>query len=185
MLIFVTRVVILTLATVLIARSGAACYAGALPPRDLVNRATVIVLAKAVQARHLPPTIGTKDVVEFVVDETLKGSAPSGPLLLPGTISDWDDFNDGPVPYTFVRPGGRGGNCFATSYRQGGSFLLLFQSLRNGQKTPWEQLSGQSPSDSSRHDLTTSWAALAPTNEQVHGLDDPWIVWVRQRLALR
>jgi hypothetical protein len=180
-----TRVAIVTLVTVLIARPGAACYAGAVPPQDLVNQATVIVLARAVQARHPPQTIGTKDIVEFVVDETLKGSAPSGPLLLPGTISDWDDFNDGPVPYTFVRPGGRGGNCSATSYRQGGSFLLLLQALRNGQKTPWERLSEQSPLESSRHDLTTSWAALSPTNEQVHGLDDPWIVWVRQRLTLR
>jgi hypothetical protein len=40
-----------------------------------------------------------------------------------------DDRNDRPVPYDFIRPGGRGGNCFALAYRPGAEYLLL---LRRG-----------------------------------------------------
>ena len=31
--------------------------------------------------------------------------------------------------------------------------------------------------------LTPYWAALAATNEQVFGQDDPWVEWVRHELA--
>jgi hypothetical protein len=31
--------------------------------------------------------------------------------------------------------------------------------------------------------LTPYWAPLLPTNEQLHGPDDPWLAWVRTRVA--
>jgi len=36
-----------------------------------------------------------------------------GELILNGQLEDRDDYNDRGVPYEFVRPGGRKGNCYA------------------------------------------------------------------------
>jgi hypothetical protein len=81
-----------------------------------------------------------------------------------------DDRNDRPVPYDFIRPGGRGGNCFALAYRPGAEYLLL---LRRGEHS----------SDAQPTDLTPYWASLSPTNEQLlEGSNDPWVVWVSQEL---
>ena len=68
-----------------------------------------------------------------------------------------------PLPYRFVRPGGRGGSCFANSYRRGAQFLLF---LKKG----WAG-------------FTTNFSALGPTNEQLTGVDDPWVKWVRAYLS--
>jgi hypothetical protein len=81
-------------------------------------------------------------------------------LILPGYLVDRDDFNDQQPPYTFVRPGGRSGSCFANSYRSGGQFLLFLKKAKAGEPT-------------------VNWYALAPVNEQLHSDDDPWLLWVR------
>jgi hypothetical protein len=60
--------------------------------------------------------------IRFQVIGVLKGSAVGSELVLPGFLVDIDDFSDQRVPYTSVRSAGRGGNCFADAYRQGGSF---------------------------------------------------------------
>jgi hypothetical protein len=122
---------------------------------------------------RLPRTDGISGIVEFQIDETLKGTVQTGPLRLEGSLTDKDDFNEKPLSDTFVRREGRHGNCFATSYRQSGTFLLLLR--MNGQKQPL--------SDTFRPELTPYWEPLAATNEQVHAADDPWVVWVRRRLA--
>ena len=109
--------------------------------------------------------LGAKGLVEFEVVAILKGPKLTDSVNVPGTLVERDDFNDVSVPYTFVRPGGRGGNCFAFGYRQGGEYLVFF---RPGKTT-----------------LTPYWAPLAAINEQVRGGEDPWVIWVRRQLSGR
>jgi hypothetical protein len=95
------------------------------------------------------------------VDELIQGRHAPTDLTLPGKFDPTDDFNDQPAPYHFVRPTGRWGSCYSDRYRRGASYLL-FLKTRDG---TW----------------TTHWDALAPLNEQLHGKDDPWVVWVRKQ----
>jgi hypothetical protein len=87
------------------------------------------------------------------VIETIRGLVLKE-VTLPGYLVDRDDFNDQRPPYTFVRPGGRAGSCFANSYRSGGQFLLFLATSKDGE-------------------LTVNWYALAPVNEQLHSDSDP------------
>jgi hypothetical protein len=64
--------------------------------------------------------------IDFTVLEVLKGELPSRTLRFNGVTSERDDRNDAAVPYQFVRPAGRQGNCFALEYRIGGEYLLLW-----------------------------------------------------------
>jgi hypothetical protein len=100
--------------------------------------------------------------IEFRVEEILKGENVPSTITLNGYLTERDDFNDRPVPYDFVRPGGRGGSCSAYEYRWGSEFLLFLK-----------KADGK---------LTIRWYALAPTNEQLRSADDPWIVWVKEQL---
>jgi hypothetical protein len=81
-------------------------------------------------------------------------------LLIEGRLVAGDDFNDQPPPYTFVRPAGRHGGCYASEYQTGAQFLLILKFHGDGSLTPY-------------------WEGLAPTNEQLHGPDDPWLKVVR------
>ncbi len=99
--------------------------------------------------------------IRFKVLETIRGAVGSE-AILPGILVDKDDFNDQPSPYTFVRPNGRKGNCFADSYRNGAQYLLLLKRTAAGE-------------------LTANWYALGPVNEQLHADDDPWVFWVRKQ----
>ena len=101
-------------------------------------------------------------MIDFEVLRVLKG--PDLPMIIrvPGKLTDPDDFNDQRPPYTFVRRGGRSGNCFAYGYREGAEFLLFLR--------PGEQ--GMMP----------YWAPLAPINEQVRPGGDAWVEWVAQQL---
>jgi hypothetical protein len=131
---------------------------------EMVKSAEVIVRAFAT-GYQTPPhsemwTTGTPDSrIVFKVVETIRGAALPE-VILPGYLVQTDDFNDQPPPYTFVRPGGRDGSCFANSYRSGGEFLLLLVHDESGK-------------------LTTNWYALGPVNEQLHSETDPWLLWVR------
>lgn len=137
-------------------------------PKELVSGADVIVRAVAADYQ-IPPanpnmwTTGVPDsVVSFRVVEVVHGS-PLRSLLLHGYLVQRDDFNDHVPPYTFVRPGGRGGSCFANFYKSGAEYLLFLKRSK----------------DSS--ELTVNWAALAPVNEQLHSDRDPWLLWVRDQ----
>jgi hypothetical protein len=140
---------------------------------EFVDSATVIVRARAERLDSLvinrpatasrPETTYTVSAVRFTILETLRDPIPGDELVLVGTLVDRDDFNSLPVPYQMVRMAGQRGDCFASEYRANGEYLLL---LREG----W-------------YGLTARWAALAPLNEQLRGLDDPWLAWVRARLA--
>lgn len=113
---------------------------------------------------------GSPTRVRFAILELLKGRLSSSMIDFDGSLTNRDDRNDRPVPYDFVRPGGRGGNCFALAYRAGAEYLLL---LRRGEHSPDPQ-----PSE-----LTPYWAPLSPTNEQLFdGASDAWFVWVRKEL---
>jgi hypothetical protein len=52
---------------------------------------------------------------------------PEERIDLRGALVETDDFNDLQVPYKFVRPDGRSGSCFATSYREGAQYLLMLK----------------------------------------------------------
>jgi hypothetical protein len=101
--------------------------------------------------------------VSFHVLQTLKGAAARDDLRVEGEVATEDDRNDAAVPYDFVRPGGRHGNCYAFGYRRGAEYLLFLKSI-DVQGQPVE--------------LTPYWAPLSPTNEQVSGEDDAWVRWV-------
>jgi hypothetical protein len=75
--------------------------------------------------------------------------------------------NDQPVPYSFVRMGGRRGSCFANTYKQSAQFLLFL---------------GKKPEATEGTEYTPDIDALAPVNEQLHSADDAWLVWVRNYL---
>ena len=133
---------------------------------EMVNGADAIVRARAAEYAVAPSdtlwTTGTPDSrIRFKVIERIRGSVPSD-LILPGYLVDRDDFNDQRPPYTFVRPTGRAGSCFANSYRSGGQFLLLLKKTKSGE-------------------FTVNWYALGPVNEQLHSDEDPWLLWVREQ----
>jgi hypothetical protein len=135
---------------------------------ELVTNADLIVLVKAVTYDKPPVdpmfrTNGVTDsVVKFQVLEVVRGKGPSE-LTLHGYLNQADDFNDQKPPYTFVRPGGRSGSCYANTYREGAIYLLFLK--RSGET----------------REFTVNWAALAPVNEQLHSNEDPWLLWVRKR----
>jgi hypothetical protein len=136
---------------------------------DMVRDAEIIVRARALEYTRPPadPTAWTAGVpdsrVRFKIVEVIRG-ARLPTVELPGYLSDLDDFNDHSPPYTFVRPGGRAGSCFANTYRAGAEFLLLMKSAPAG-------------------GYTVNWYALGPVNEQLHSDQDPWLVWVRKESA--
>jgi hypothetical protein len=155
----------LTLAALLAAfalrvSAGLGCtVSGIDSPTDLVRHADAIYLVEARGYIQAPP-LRRGDIadIEFSVLDTLKGSKQAR-LIVKGRVTDADDPNDRPVPYDFVRPGGRHGNCFAEEYRHGRQYLLFLKG-----STPY-------------------WAALSPVNEQVSGEDDSWVRWVRDTLG--
>jgi hypothetical protein len=134
---------------------------------EMVRGADAIVLATAENYATAPKNPGSwsgflpDSKIRLKVVEVVQGKLPADYLVLPGILVDTDDFNDHASPYTFVRPDGRHGNCFATSYRSGGQFLLILKKNHDGE-------------------FTVYWHALGPVNEQLHSADDPWLLWVRK-----
>ena len=151
---------------------------GPLPSADsLIRNAEVIARVRAEglssEPGHAGTMAGSSTQVRFAILELLKGRLPSPTIEFNGSLMDRDDRNDHPVPYNFIRPGGRGGNCFALAYRAGAEYLLL---LRRGEH----------PSYAQPNDLTPYWAPLSPTNEQLFGgASDAWFVWVSQDVRKR
>jgi hypothetical protein len=134
-------------------------------PGEVVHNADAIVRAVVLGYALEAPTWtnGEPDSrVRFKTIEVVKGSDVPQTIDLSGELTDQDDFNDDKVPYTFVRPDGRHGNCFATSYRVGAEFLLMLKRRPDGA-------------------YTVNWYSLGPVNEQLRSADDPWLVWVREQ----
>lgn len=127
---------------------------------QMVDSAAEIVRARAIradsQARRV--TFEPLEWIRRATDDTAR-------FELYGTAVDRDDFNQMAVPYGLVRPAGQRGDCFATEYRLGAQYLLLFSDRPLPRRIQW-------------------WG-LAPLNEQLRGEDDPWLVWVRARAESR
>lgn len=146
-----------------------ACIARVTPNSELIEKADVIVRAE-VEGYAIPPadagyrTTGVPDsTVRFKVLEVIQGM-DIWEVELHGYVVQSDDFNDRKPPYTFVRPGGRAGSCYANSYRKGAQYLLFLK-----QQPPTGELS-------------VNWAPLSPVNEQLHSPSDPWVVWIREQV---
>lgn len=123
--------------------------------REFVDSASVIVRARALAA-------STGDThVRFEILENIRGPDSLSHVALRGVLVARNDFNSGTVPYQMVRSAGQRGDCDAQEYRAGADYLLILQE-RGGE--------GLSP----------HWKPLAPFNEQLHGPDDPWLIWVRE-----
>jgi hypothetical protein len=120
---------------------------------EMFDRTQIIVRATADGA-------GSGAGVRFHVLEVLRGEGVPADFDLRGTLVDADDFNDQKPPYDFVRPEGRKGDCYATTYRSGGQFLLFLQGT-NGH-------------------FNANWYPLGPTNEQLRSEQDPWLLWTRE-----
>jgi len=135
---------------------------------DILLKADAVVRASAVEYVKAPVgdirelNVPSGVSIRFKVNEVVKGQDLPQELVINGYLTDFDDFNDRPVPYDFVRPGGRHGNCTAYEYKRGAEFLL-FLKKSEGKLSPY-------------------WDALSPTNEQLHSNTDPWISWVKDRL---
>jgi len=149
-------------------------------PKRMVAAADLILRVIAVEYSGPPPSarlrIGPAGLpdsdIRFQVDEVVKGSYDKTVILLPGYLGVGDDWNPQNPPYTSVRPSGKGGSCFANTYRRGGEFLLMLKK--------WY------PAKGSRRLLdgyTIQWYPLGPVNEQVRSSDDPWVQWVREQVG--
>jgi len=136
----------------------------------MVQQAQVIVHARVAShnmagvsdADNFPESWGT---VVLNVVRVIKGDFRDNELHVVGGISEEDDFNRGPVPYTGIRIGGQG-PCKAYNYRVGAEYLLLLRKNNHDALDPY-------------------WTSLEPTNEQVRGASDPWIVWVENEVKRR
>ena len=124
---------------------------------ELVSRAEWILRVR-VQGYASPLKEGQRPgTIRFEVLEMLKGAPPTASVeVCCGQLEEYLGANDGPVPYTMVRPGGRSGDCFAGDYKVGLEYLLFLK--RAGEQ--W----------------TTAWAPLAAVNEEA---SPAWVEWVR------
>ena len=170
---FRTAVIVTAIAAVsfLSADHALACSRFAPFSADELFVANLIVRATAVKYVKPPAssarTNGAADsIIEFKVEEVMRGKDVAKTLTLPGYLSDKNDYNEMPVPYTFVRRNGRSGSCFANTYRQGGQFLLFLRKMDDG-------------------NYTSNISPLGPTNEQVRSDGDPWIAWTFAELLKR
>jgi len=121
--------------------------------------------------------VGTRSLsnsnIRFSVEEVVKGQYEKPTLILPGFLTDRDDWNRQNPPYMSARPTADA-SCFAHGYRKGGQFLLM---LKKWDGSLSEVIAGR-PLDG----YTISWAALGPLNEQLGSSDDPWVQWVREQV---
>lgn len=129
---------------------------------DAIVRATAVKYVKppAGEIRELN-TPGNVEI-QFDITQVIKGQDMPETITINGYLTNVDDFNDRPVPYDFVRPGGRHGNCAAYEYKQGAEFLLFLKNVE-GKLTPY-------------------WDALSPVNEQLRSSEDAWAIWVQRHL---
>jgi hypothetical protein len=127
-------------------------------PAELVRGTPAIVRASAL--RPGPVSAGDRPTMLFRVTEVLKGQDMPDSLIILGHPDERDQYNPGPVPYARGRDGR--GSCHAYNYRIGAEYLLFLHPVPAGW-TPYHSI-------------------FSPTNEQLRGPDDPWLLWVRERL---
>ncbi len=136
-----------------------ACSARLQPVQQVLRESEVILRAKVRFAAPAPSPIQGR--VTFDVLEVIKGHFADRRLTVAGRMTDVSPSRQRQPPYQQLdcsRAGGCGG-CFAYDYRDGAEYLLM--------------LKGGAP----------YWASLAPTNEEVSGAQDPWVLWVKSQLG--
>lgn len=121
--------------------------------REITRDASVILLVRVPDKKFEQVS-----PIKMTVLAVLKGHFSNKTVVVRGQTARYHGPNDRTIPYDLVRRGGRFGNCFAEDYKPRGQFLLF---LRNGE---------------------VRWSPLAATNEEVSGLRDPWVVWVKKHL---
>jgi len=89
---------------------------------DAIVRATAKDYAPAVRNPDTRQSLEPDSRIRLKINEILRGQVTVDELVLPGVLVDTDDFNDYAPPYNSVRPEGRRGGCFASSYRSAASF---------------------------------------------------------------
>ena len=134
---------------------------------DFIVRALAVKYDKEPENNNLWTSGIPDSKVKFETEEILKGDSTPGIIMLNGYLNDKDDFNDHPIPYNFVRPGGRAGSCFANTYKQGAQYLLF---LKRSNEVKWPAVTTP---------FTVDISALAPVNEQLHSESDPWIFYIK------
>ena len=174
------RLLIVPLSILFTAQAAFACTITQQPdPWTMIAGADLILRVTATDYFG-PSPIGPRTTavpdsdVRFTIEEILRGNYVKRDIVLPGYLSGNDDWNDHTPPYSFVRPNGRSGSCYANTYKKGGQFLLVLKNW-NG---PISEVYGARRSDG----YTVNWFALGPVNEQLRSADDPWVQWVRDRL---
>ena len=125
---------------------------------DYIIRARAVKYLKKPKVSYIYTTGVPDSKVQFKTLEILKGDSISS-FSLNGFLNSKDDFNDMPVPYTFVRPGGRHGSCYANTYKKGAEYLLFIKKTAEG--------------------FTVNIDPLAPVNEQLHSSKDPWVYYIK------
>jgi hypothetical protein len=143
-------------------RAGPFTFGELFDNANVIVRATAIKYAKAPDDPNIRTTGEPDSIIQFKVEEALRGKDLPDDILLNGYLSDKDDYNETTVPYTFVRPNGRSGSCFANTYKQGAQFLLFLKKVNDK--------------------YTSNISALGPTNEQLRSESDPWLQWVKDHL---
>jgi hypothetical protein len=143
--------------------------------RRMVRSAVAIV--RAVASRPATPDEAsraawirgptTSGAIAFDVVEVLKGDSVPNPLIIGGVLTETDDFNTDAVPYVHIRPAGERGPCWAYEYRRAAQFLLVLARDSTGRLSPYYD------------------HIQMPANEQLRGIDDPWLVWVRSQVPTR
>lgn len=131
-----------------------ACSAPVISPDATVKSADVIV-------RATPLEFVENERIKFKVLEVLKGNDVPSTLIIKGSLTKKDDYNERPIPYWHVRPSGSA-PCYAYEYKEGAEFLLILKE-QDGKLTPY-------------------WYPLAPTNEQLRPVKDAWFIWVKEFL---
>jgi hypothetical protein len=129
---------------------------------DVIVRATALQYVKTPREQMVELDFSSNGNIQFKVEEVLKGEGIPASLTIEGLLSVVDDFNDDPVPYDRVRPGGRHGSCEVYSYKKDAQFLVFLRK-EEGKLTPY-------------------WASMSPTNEQLRSPDDAWLKWVKEYL---
>src|SRR3972149_2408137 len=97
---------LLACCALLAATSGSPCSVMGDPPTpaQLTAEADVIAQVRADGYTEQGFEASPGSVIRFAVLDVVKGSLKQPQLLIWGTLVAYDDFNDGPGPYTFIRP---------------------------------------------------------------------------------